>query len=121
MSNTKSRNIHDPAIRSARGSPVDAYLGATAPERRARAEELIARYHELDSEEVAELVQWYRREASSMDVGLLASNEAISESYRAFRRDHVDRFSLRDKLVGALIVAGAAAGIGALAGVEFGL
>ncbi len=121
MSKTKSRNIHDPAVRSARGSPVDAYLGATAPERRARAEELIARYHSLDADELAELLNWYRRQASSMDMALLASNEAIGEPYRAFRREHVDRFSVRDKLVGALILAAGAAGVGALAGLEFGL
>jgi hypothetical protein len=54
-----------------------------------------------------------------MDVALLASNEAIRERYRAFRRDHVEQFSLKEKLVGALLAAGAAGAIGALAGVEF--
>jgi hypothetical protein len=121
MSNTKSRKIHDPAIRSARDRPVAAHLGATSPRRRADAEALLARYHELDGDELAELLQWYRREASSMDVALLASNEAIEEPYRAFRREHVDRFSAKEKVVGALLLAGGAAAIGALAGVEFAL
>lgn len=108
MSNTKSRMIHDRA-----------YLGETSPKRRARAEGILARYPELDRDELAELLHWYRREASAMDVALLASNEAIRERYHAFRRAHVDRFSLKEKLVGALLVAGGAGAIGALAGVEF--
>jgi hypothetical protein len=119
VSNTQSKNVHDPAIRSARSRADRAHLGETSPRKRAHAEAILARYPELGREELADLLHWYRREASAMDVALLASNEAIRERYRAFRRDHVERFSLKEKLVGALLVAGAAGAIGALAGVEF--
>lgn len=118
MSSTKSKMIHDRAIRSTRDR---AHLGETSPRRRAHVEALLGRYAELDGEELADLLQWYRREASSMDVALLASNESIREGYQAFRREHVDKFSLKEKLVGALLVAGGAAAIGALAGVEVGI
>ncbi len=121
MSNTKSRNIHDPAIRSPQHLPDRAHLGETSPRRRARAERHIARYPELDGDELAELLQWYRREASAMDIALIASNEGLREHYRAFRREHVDRFSLKEKLVGALLVAGAAGAVAALAGVELAI
>jgi hypothetical protein len=121
VSNTKSRKIHDPAIRSAKARADRAHLGETSPQRRAHAEAILARYPELDAGELAELLHWYRREASAMDVALVASNEAIRERYRAFRHDHVDRFSLKEKLVGALLLAGGAGAIGALAGVEFAL
>jgi hypothetical protein len=121
VSNTKSKNIHDPAIKSAKRRRERVYLGETSPQRRAHAETVLARYPELDGDELDELLYWYRREASSMDVALIASNEAIREPYRAFRRDHVDRFSLKEKLVGALLLAGGAGAIGALAGVEFAL
>jgi hypothetical protein len=120
MSKSKSKKIHDPAIRSAR-QRHRVYLGETSPKKRERAEALIARYPELGSEELERLLYWYRREASSMDVALLASNEAIHDRYRAFRRDHVERFSLKDKIVGGLLVAAAAAGIAAIGGVELGL
>ena len=121
MSNIKSKKAHDPAIRSARSRSHRAYLGETSPQRRAHAEATLARYPDLDPNELAELLHWYRREASARDVALLASNETIHESYRAFRRVHVDRFSVKEKLVGALLVAGAAGAIGALAGVEFAI
>ena len=115
---SKSRTNND---RAARSAEYRAHLGETSPQRRARIEALLGCYGALDGAELAELLHWYRREASSMDVALLASNEAIRDGYRAFRREHVDRFSLKDKLVGALLVAGAAGAIGALAGVEVGL
>jgi hypothetical protein len=114
MSNTHSKNIHDPAIRSGRSRADRAHLGETSPQRRARAERIVARYPQLERHELAELLHWYRREASAMDVALLASNESIREPYRAFRRDHVERFSLKEKLVGALLVAGAGGFIVAL-------
>ena len=121
MSNTQSKKNHDPTVRSARLRPDRAHLGETSPEKRARAEAVLARYPELGSEELARLLHWYRREASAMDVGLLASNEDIRDSYRAFRRDHVERFSFKDKLVGGLLVAGAAAAIAAIGGVELAI
>jgi hypothetical protein len=121
VSNTQSTKNHDPTIRSGRSRLDRAHLGETSPQKRARAEALLARYPELGSEELAGLLHWYRREASAMDVGLLASNEDIRDRYRAFRRDHVERFSLKDKLVGGLLLAGAAAGIAAIGGMELAI
>jgi hypothetical protein len=88
--------------------PVREHLGETSPERRAQIEALIARYPDLERDELAELVRWYRREASAMDVALIASNEAISEAFGAFCRAHVAPFSLRDKAVTVLLSAGVA-------------
>jgi hypothetical protein len=120
MSKSKSKKIHDPAVRSAR-ERHRVHLGETSPQKRARAEAFIARYPQLGSEELARLLHWYRREASAMDVGLLASNEDIRERYQAFRRDHIERFSFKDKLVGGLLVAGAAVAIAAIGGVELAI
>jgi hypothetical protein len=106
MAKTQSRTIHDGAIRLRRSGRESAYLGETSPERRARAETMLARYPALAGDELAELLRWYRREASAMDVALLASNDAIREAYRAFRRDHVERFTLKERAVTALLAAG---------------
>jgi hypothetical protein len=84
---------------------VEAYLGETSRRGRAKAERILARYPELDAAELAELLHWYRREASSMDVALLASNEGLRERYRRFRLDHVERFSWKEKSVGAVLAA----------------
>jgi hypothetical protein len=121
VSNIRSKNAPDPAVRSARIRADRTHLGETSPHKRAHAEAILERYPELGREELAQLLHWYRREASSMDVALLASNDAIREPYRAFRRDHIEPFSLKEKVVGALLVAGAASGIAALAGVELAI
>ncbi len=83
-----------------------AHLGETSPERRAQIEALVARYPELAPEELAELLRWYRREASAMDVALVASNDAVTERFGAFCRDHVSAFSWREKAITAFLSAG---------------
>jgi len=115
VSKTQSKNDHDPAIRSAGIAPDRTHLGETSPQRRAFAEKILARYPELGREELAELLHWYRREASSMDVALLASNEGIRERYRAFRRDHVEQLGAKAKAITALIALGIAGAAGAVA------
>lgn len=70
-----------------------------APERaepRSRIEDMLARYPDLPPEQVAELIGWFTREASALDVALIASNEAIRPGYTRFRAEHVDRFKLKD-------------------------
>ena len=66
--------------------------GASRAERRARAEELLARYPGLAPDELAHLHRWFAREASALDMGLVASNEAVADRYAQYRRDHIDRF-----------------------------
>jgi hypothetical protein len=86
--------------------PIRAHLGETSPERRERIGALIARYPDIDPGELDDLLHWYRREASAMDVALLASDERISERFGAFCRAHVAPFTFRDKAITALLSAG---------------
>jgi hypothetical protein len=68
---------------------------------RAQAAGLLARYPELSEAEFDRLHHWFRREAGPLDVGLLASDPAIAEPYRAYRKRHHDRFTPRDMAVAA--------------------
>jgi hypothetical protein len=86
--------------------PIRAHLGETSPERRAAIEALVARYPDLAAAELADLLHWYRREASAMDVALLASNESLADRFEAFSRAHVSPFGLREKAITALLSAG---------------
>jgi len=70
---------------------------------RARAEELFLRYPQLDRTELAELLQWHRREASAMDVALIASNERLRRRYEAFHARHIQPFNWKEKLVTAAL------------------
>lgn len=70
--------------------------GAERAERRARVERLLARYPDLDNHGTQELLAWFRRHASRLEVATLSGDPALGEPYRQFRRDHVDRLSLLD-------------------------
>lgn len=69
---------------------------ATALARRAHVEALLAAYPDVTPPEHELLVNWFRKEASSLDVGMIASNPDIARGYRLFRQQHVDRFTLAD-------------------------
>jgi hypothetical protein len=74
----------------------------------ARIEAAIAAYPHISPDQLAELLHWYRREASSLDVATLASRPNLQEGYRRFRADHIDRFDAKDwlKLIAAIAVTG---------------
>lgn len=82
-----------------------AYLGEDR-KGRARAEALLARYPNLEPGELDELLHWHRRQASAMDVALVASNERVGERYQRFHRDHLERFTWKEKLVTAVLTTG---------------
>ena len=53
---------------------------------------LLARYPDIDGSEQAQLELWFRREASAFEVASMASKDSVTEGYRRFRADHIDRF-----------------------------
>ena len=75
------------------------------PAARARAEAALAEYPNLSGERLDELVHWFHKEASALDVALVASNEAVAERYRKFREDHIDPVKGSDVFRGLLFLA----------------
>lgn len=63
---------------------------------RAEMAALLADYPALSDADLARVLHWFRKDASSMDVAMLACEEDIAAPYRQFRRDHIDRFGWRD-------------------------
>ena len=78
---------------------------ARGEDRRAQIEATLANYPSVSPEQLEELLTWFRKEASSLDVALLASNEAIAKPYAQFRADHIDRWKSKDVLLGIAIAA----------------
>ncbi|ABD27627.1 hypothetical protein Saro_3192 [Novosphingobium aromaticivorans DSM 12444] len=72
-------------------------LAASAADaRRAHVEALLSAYPDVTPEERELLVNWFRKDATALDVALVASNPAAERGYRRFRAQHVDRFTLKD-------------------------
>lgn len=61
-----------------------------------RVEALLAAYPDVTEDELEQLRRWFAREATALDVGLIAGNEAVAEGYRRFRAEHVDPLTLAD-------------------------
>ena len=84
-----------------------------ADQRRLQIEAALAEYPHLPSDALGDLINWFKREATAFEVGILASNSVIYDNYRRFRRDHIDRLTIPEitGVVGlaTLIVAAAAA------------
>lgn len=87
---------------------------AARAERRAEIERALARYPHLSPEAIAELSDYFAHEASALDVGLIASNEAVAEPYRRFRERHLDPLRPRDWVLGTAWALVFAAGLVAL-------
>jgi hypothetical protein len=77
------------------------------------AEALLARYPQLSADELGDLQQWFRSEASAFEVASLASKDSLREPYRRFRAEHVDRLRLKDAVI---MMAGLAFVIAAITG-----
>lgn len=72
--------------------------------RRAQIEAALADYPHLSEDRIAAIKAWFQKEASALDVAMIASNERITESYRRFRADHIDRLTARDIIRAILFV-----------------
>lgn len=78
--------------------------GTTGADRRAHIESELARYPYVDAQALADLLHWFRREASALDVGLIASDPKLSTAYQKLKADHLDRIRGADLLWAAVFI-----------------
>lgn len=52
---------------------------------------LLPRYPDLDSDELVELLRWFNKDASALDVGLISGEPHLKAAYAAIKKDHLDR------------------------------
>ncbi len=74
-------------------------------EQRSHVERLLARYPEVTDAERAEIIRFLKK-ALALQVGLLASSEAVRTNLQRFKDDHPEHFSvdLKGMLVALMIV-----------------
>jgi len=81
-------------------------------DRKKHIEIALANYPSVDAGTLADLLKYFREEASALDVGLIASDPRLEPRYRLLKSDHLDQFSGKEifwKTVALMIlVAGAA-------------
>ncbi len=75
-------------------------------ERLARMSALLQRYPDVSHHELGELKTWFKRQASALDIGILASQEEIGSSYALLREEHIDKFAGKDiAAIAAVVIA----------------
>jgi hypothetical protein len=83
--------------------------GANGAEERARIAGLLARYPQLPGDDLDRIHAWFRKGATALDLGLLASDPAVAAQYRAYRAAHYDRITPADYARAAAFLAVAVA------------
>jgi hypothetical protein len=63
--------------------------------RRLEVGQALSRYPDLPSEQIQDLVHWFKREATAMEVATVANSldAKDQDSYRQFRQAHIDRLT----------------------------
>ena len=83
-------------------------------QRRAFIEGLLTRYPLVDSNELNDLKRWFGKEATALDVGLIASDPSLAKPYRRFAEEHIDPLTTKDILYVAAAAVLAALGFAAI-------
>lgn len=78
--------------------------GANSACERSRIEIILAKYPYTEPEELADLLHWFRKRASALDVGMLASDPQLAKPYQLFKADHLDRLRGMDLIWVALFL-----------------
>lgn len=60
-------------------------------DRRAEVQRALVRYPYIEYDELVDLLHWFRKEASALDVGLLVSEPGLAEPYERFKSEHLNR------------------------------
>ncbi|HTM95206.1 MAG TPA: hypothetical protein VL100_05250 [Croceibacterium sp.] len=76
-------------------------------------ERTVARYPRVTPDELRRLLAWFDA-ASALEVGLVASNAEPNSAYRAFRAQHLDRFTRWDAFRAAMFILFFGGGIAAI-------
>ncbi|MDE8652782.1 hypothetical protein [Novosphingobium album (ex Liu et al. 2023)] len=73
-------------------------------QRRREVEQTLSQYPNLEPEKIRDVIHWFKREASAMDVAMVANNLDNRDSYREFRRTHIDKLTPVEIIVATVLM-----------------
>jgi hypothetical protein len=68
-------------------------------QRRLQIEAALAEYPEVSPDRLSDVIQWFKREATAMEVASVACNPDLQSKYRSFRNRHLDKLSAGELFV----------------------
>ena len=74
--------------------------------RRDQMASLLAKYPGVHTDELTDLLHWFKREASALDVGLISSDPNLRAPYESLKKDHLDRLNGADLFWRVMLIGG---------------
>lgn len=68
-------------------------------QRRLQIEAALAEYPELSPDKLIDVIYWFKREATALEVASVACNPELQSKYRVFRNKHLDKLSIGELIV----------------------
>lgn len=71
--------------------------------RRLDVEEKLSNYPDLPADKLLDLIYWFKREATVMELAVIARNPRVQDNYRQFRDKYLDRITVSGTMLAALL------------------
>lgn len=68
-------------------------------QRRLQIEATLAEYPSVSPDKIIDVIYWFKREATAMEVASVASNPDLQTNYRSFRDRHLGKLSMGELIV----------------------
>lgn len=72
-------------------------------QRRLEIEQSLSHYPALPPDKVLDLIYWFKREATAMEIASVASNPAIQTKYSQFREKHINNLSVGGTILSTIL------------------
>jgi hypothetical protein len=74
--------------------------------RRLDVEEKLVDYPDLSADKLLDLIYWFKREATVMELAAIASNPRVRDNYRQFRARYLGKLTMGETVLATVLGAG---------------
>lgn len=72
-------------------------------QRRLDVEEKLSGYPDISAEKLLDLIYWFKREATAMELATIAGNPKVRDNYRQFRDKYLDKITIGETAITAVL------------------